>query len=214
MSEASSVHVDLDGNPVEFTSDQLFFQVAEEVKHRLSPDRVVTEIVVDGKPIDLEEEGRIHSQAVSGFGKLSFRSTPVSALLKESLELAPQVCQALILDCEDIESLFAEENLTDANNRIAEMSSLVDWLLQVIASLQSYGSENFRDMSFSGTTVLESVKKMESLLLELHGYLETGNVEDFRRVLKTDFRAHTQQWQELFTEASKSWTPRPSVRAS
>jgi hypothetical protein len=214
MSEAQETTVQVDGEALPFDAETPFANITDELKKKIGPERVVTEIYIDGRSIDIDEEDRLQATALKEMGQLRFVTKEVGGLLKDSLNLAPQICDALSLDCDDIEQFFATGDFVSANNRVAELSSLVDWMLQMIASLQSYGTEDFRDMEFEGTSVLGAVKKMDQLLSKLHEKLQQQNFDEFRSTLKDEFKPELKVWKALFTEASSRWTPRSLQRDS
>lgn len=216
MSKSSmeTVNVELDGKAITFSPEESFGSLSLELKNQLGSERVVTEIYIDGRSIDIEEEDRIQEQSLKDLGRLRFVTKEVGSLLKDSLQLAPQICQALQLDCDDIENFFEKGEFVAANDRIAELSSLVDWMLQMVASLQTYGEEDFRQMSFSGDSVVKLVQRMDKLLNQLHAELQAQSFDNFRNILKNEFKPELVQWHAMFSEAAKCWTPRTSQRAS
>jgi len=209
-----TVTVQLDDEQLNFDGTSSFASVSDQLKTKVAPNRVVTEVFVDERSLNIEEEEEIQSNTLRDLGSIRFCTREVSALLKDSLQLAPQVCEALYLDCDDIESFFDKSDFGAANERIAELSSLVDWMLQMVASLQSYGDGDFRQMPVGESTVIESVRKMDAILSQMYGFLQSQDFDSFRKLLKAEFKPELKVWQEIFTKASTHWTPRASTRES
>lgn len=208
--DGQKIEIELDGKPMGFDSNLSFGEISDQLKASIGPSRVLTEIYVDGRAIDIDEEANLTSRQVGDLGDLKFASKDVGLLLKDSLQLAPQICEALVLDCEDIEKFFEVGDFTSANERIAELSSLVDWLLQMIASLQSYGAEDFKQTSVGKGSVFDSVNRMDEVLRKLHQYLQNMDYDSFRSLLKEDFQSELSAWREMFVGVEKSWRPRES----
>jgi|GEM_PF-6839864 len=215
MAEASAqITVKLDDRDLSFDPESTFGSVESELKKLIAPERVLTEICIDNSSVTIVEEEELQRSLLKNIGKLSFCSKEVSILLRESLQLAPQICDALCLDCDDIENFFSQDDYVEANNRIAELSSLVDWLFQVISSLQAYGSKGFTKQEFSTGSIMEAVKRMDGLLLSLHNYLQAQDFTEFRKILTGPLKNELVSWKTMFTEASTHWTPRPLRRES
>lgn len=207
-SKAAHIQIDLDNEMVSFQADRPFGEVADQIKKNLGVDRVVTEVFVDDRFIDLEEEARLQSTPIAEMGQLRFKSREVGALIKESLDLAPQICEALSLECQDIDGLFEKQALGEAHERVGELSALVDWLLQLISGLQSYGKSDFRAMSLGTETPVQSVQRMEQILSQLHTSLMAKNFDQFRSTLQGRFAPEIKVWKQMFESAKSEWAPR------
>lgn len=214
MESTNQINVDLDGQVLAFGQNESFATISEKIKKDLAPARVLTEVLIDDRYIDLDEEENIGQKQIHELGKLGFRSKEVGSLLMESMKLAPKICEALQLECTDIDSFFEKGELQAAHERIGEMSALVDWLLQLISGLQSYGSADFRVLDTGHGNVFDSVKRMETLLSQLHLKLQVQEFDAFREILTGDFKEELGHWGKLFTEASTNWTPRSLQRES
>jgi len=214
MEDATKIEIVLDGENLAFDASASFGAVAEQIKSSLAPHRVVTEIFVDGRSVNMEEEEMMILQSMKDLGQLTFKSREVGLLLKDSLQLAPQICEALLMDCDDIGGMIEKSEFLKANDRIAELSSLVDWLLQMVASIHSYGDDTSRMFEYEGQSLTDTVKRMESSLTKLHTQLQNKDYMAFKSVLQGEFRVELGAWQKMFTEVAKNWTPRILVRAS
>ena len=208
------IKLNIDGSEREFDGSRTFGEISEELKTEMSPERVITEISVNGAPLDLNEETSIYHKPLSDLGNVDLKSRDVGDLFKDSLVMAPQICEALQLDCDDIQAFFAEEKVQEAHERIGEMTSLIEWLLQLISGVQMYGSEELKEMQFSHGTVLESVHRMEYLLAKLHKHLASSEFKDFSEILRGEFKHELGVWKTLFEEVSIDWTPRSLKRDS
>lgn len=209
MSTETQIQCELDGEFLTFEKTLSFGEVSDQIKQELAPQRVLTEIFVDGEVVDLDEEEKMLGQSISKLGSLSFRSKEVGSLFQESLKLAPSICEALILDVDDIDQFFDKGEELKANERVAELSALVDWLLQMISGLQLYGSDDsFQKIAVEAGTSVDSVKRMETLLKEMHSSLEAQQYDQFRATLTGGFKEELKVWKDVFTKASSCWTPR------
>lgn len=204
----NQIEIEVDGASVFVDGDSLFGNFSEELKRKLGPERVLTEIFVDNRAIDIDEEASLLDLSVKDLGQIRLISKEVGALLKDSLQLAPSICDALLLDCDDIEKLFAESSYIEANERIAELSSLVDWLLQMISSLQSYGNASFQEIKVESGTAVDAVTRMDELLRSLHSKLQSQDYPGFRDILKTSFKKELESWKTLFVKVAAEWTPK------
>lgn len=207
----NQVEIEVDGAAVLVDGDSLFGNFSDELKRKLGPERVLTEIFVDNRAIDIDEEASLLELSVKDLGEIKLISKEVGALLKDSLQLAPSICDALLLDCDDIENLFAESSFIEANERIAELSSLVDWLLQMISSLQSYGSSSFQEIKVESGTAVDAVTRMDELLRSLHSKLQSQDYPGFRDILKTSFKSELESWKILFIKVAAEWAPKEKL---
>jgi hypothetical protein len=206
------IKVEMDDGVLSFSPTLSLQEVSDQIKNQLAPQRVVTEVFMDEKHVGLEEEMRLAFTPISRLGRLAFRSKEVGALIRESLELAPQICAAMEAECHEIKALFSKADLTEAHERVGELSALMDWLLQLITGLQSYGEKDFRSMSLKEGTPLDSVRRMESYLSRLHHHLSSKNFESFCELLVNDFLKETTSWTEMFQKACAEWTPKKIAR--
>ncbi len=180
MSQSSeTITVTIDGASVQFAPGVLFSEASDAIKSKIAPERVITEVHIDGQFVDMEQELKMAAVPVGQLGELKFQSKEVGALIKESLEMAPQICAALPQECKDIDDLFEANKLTEAHERVGELSALMDWLLQLITSLQSYGENDFRTMAMKTGTPIDTVRRMETLLGKLHQCLIAKNYPSF-----------------------------------
>jgi hypothetical protein len=174
----------------------------------------LTEIYVNDRPIDLVEEAEIQAKTLRELGILSFKTRDVVELFKESLQLAPRICDALMMDCEDVEGFFANQQMQEAQERIGELTSLLEWLLQLISGMQSLGGEKIESMSYGDVKVVDSVQRMQVLLGGMHGDLAAQNYDKFRVALRGDFKSEISTWKNIFNDASEKWQPQVSGRES
>ncbi|TVQ78616.1 MAG: hypothetical protein EA369_06320 [Bradymonadales bacterium] len=193
-----------------FDSNVSFENLTERLKLEIGPQRVIAEVKLGTDFLGLDDEAKIAQQPLSKLGPLEFFTKEVTDLLKDSLQLAPRICESLALDCQDVLAFFEKEEFEAAHERIGEISSLVDWLLQCIVSLQSYGDESFKTLAVEEGTLVDSVRAMEKILKELHGHLSSQNYGPFLRILLGEFKPQIILWKALFEKAATSWTPRSS----
>ncbi len=206
--------LELDGEAQEFDSFRTFGAISEEIRTRVAPTRVLTEIYVDDRSIDLEEEEILNRKLFRDLGRVIIRTRNVGDLFRESLQLAPKICQALKLDCEDIENFFAKGDGVSAQERISEMASLMEWLLKLISGVESYGTEKLEKMTFSGGAVISTVAQMQRHLTQLYTHMTRQNWDSFRGILQNEFKREVLTWEALFSELASTWTPRPSILES
>lgn len=206
--------LEIDGVMQEFDSNKTFGAISEEIKKQLGPNRVLTEITIDSRPVDLGEEERLRHIFLKNLGSVSIKTRDVHELFRESLELAPRICEALELDCGDVETFFENKEYQMAQDRVGEMTSLLEWLLQLISGVHSLGTDDIETLEFSGGKVIESVNRMQTLLTRLHIHMASQQWEEFRVVLKGDFLAEVKTWRNLFEDVVKTWNPRTSARES
>lgn len=204
----------LDNQAMEVDGEKTFAIVSQEVKRGLGPQRVLTEIIIDNRPIDLAEEEELAHRTMKDLGEVTFKTRDVVELFKESLQLAPKICEALLMDCDDVEGFFAANDMKQAQERIGELTSLLEWLLQLISGMQSIGGQKLEEMRFGDVAVMESVNKMQFLLGKLHMQLAGKQWDLFRETLKGEFKSEITVWKVIFSDAAESWSPQPSGRAS
>lgn len=210
----SNIQMDLDGSPFELAPTTAFHEASQHVKTQVSPKRVLTEIFIDHKPIGLEEEEKISNTPIEKLGKIKFISKPVEDLLRESAHIAASICDAMELECQEIDQLFQNDDLIKAHERVGEISALVEWMLQLMGSLHSYGHATFGEMKISSGNINDASKGMEACLIRLYGSLGQKDYEAFRTELKTEFQTEIQIWKEVFSAVSKHWTPQASKHDS
>jgi hypothetical protein len=206
--------LELDGLPQEFDCDKTFGAISSEVKTLLAPSRVMTDIFVDGKAVDIYQEETLNRETFKNLGTVVLKSRDVNELFRESLSLAPRICEAMELDCTDIVNFIDAGNMQQAQERIGELTSLLEWLLQLIGGVQSLGKQKLEEMNFSGGKVIDTVNKMQFLLAKLHLHMSAQQWKDFQIVLQGDFAKEIKVWSNLFNEFSKIWSPRSSSRES
>ncbi len=204
----------LDGSQVSVDPAKTFSVISQELKRGLGPQRVLTEIVIDGRAIDLAEEEAMASKPLAELGDVVFKTRDVVELFKESLQLAPRICEALLMDCDDVENFFKANDMRQAQERIGELTSLLEWLLQLISGMQSIGGRKLEEMHYGEVSVVESVNKMQYLLGKLHLQLAGKQWDSFRECLGGEFKVEVAVWKRLFEDASQNWQPAPSDRAS
>jgi len=212
MSQIKNLTVD--GNSVEVESGKTFAMISQEIKRGLGPQRVLTEIIIDNRPIDLNEEESLSTKSISELGDVIFKTRDVVELFRESLQLAPKICEALLLDCDDVEGFFKANEMRQAQERIGELTSLLEWLLQLISGMQQIGGQSLEEMKFGDVSVSESVGRMQFLLGKLHLQLAGQQWDLFRETLGGDFRTEVTVWKTLFEVACESWNPQASARVS
>ena len=198
----------VDGHELQFESAMTFGSVSESLRVKVAPKRVLTEILIDGKQIDLAEEETLRSKSLQDIGSVALKTRDVIELFQESLELAPRICDALSMDCVDIETFFQSGDLRAAQERVSEMTALLEWLLQLVAGMQNLGGLKLSEMNFGGSPVSESMNHMEGLLAKLHVQMTAQDWISFRATLKGEFAAGVSQWRRLFSDAATQWKPR------
>ncbi len=200
--------LELDGASREFESHLPFSAVSNELKNLLAPARVVTEIYVNDKPVSIQEEETLSTVPFKDLGKVVIKSREVNELYRESLNLAPQICEALKLDVQDVIRFFQTGDIQTAQERVSEMTALLEWLLQLISGFQAIAQFNLQEMKFSKGLVMESVDRMQALLTDLHVNLSEQKWEPFQTQLQGPFIQEVEVWKILFEEVStKKWGP-------
>jgi hypothetical protein len=198
----------VDGQEMQFEGAMTFGSVSESLRVKVAPKRVLTEILVDGKHVDLAEEEILRAKSLEEIGSVALKTRDVVELFQESLELAPKICDALSMDCADIETFFQSGDMRAAQERVSEMTALLEWLLQLVAGMQSLGGLKLSEMKFGGSPVSESMNHMEGLLAKLHVQMTAKDWVSFRATLQGDFAAGVSQWKRLFSDAATQWKPR------
>jgi hypothetical protein len=212
--EANQKSLEIDGELRTFDAEKTFGVIAEEIRTSLPNNRVLTDIVLDNRPIDLVEELEINEKALKTLGQIVLRSRQVDELFRESLTSAPRICEALQNDCAELEKFIDEEKFTEATDRLTDMSSLLEWLIQLVVGAQSLGTERIEDMHFSKGRVMDSCTRMQFQLVQLHFQLGNGNWTEFKKILSGDFRTELKTWEILFSELAVNWNPKLNSRAS
>jgi len=198
----------VDGQEMQFEEALTFGTVSESLRLKVAPARVLTEILVDGRPVDLVEEEALRGKALAEIGKITLITRNVVELFRESLELAPRICDALSFDCEDVEKFFEAGDMRAAQERVGEMTALLEWLLQLVSGMQNLGGLKLEEMHFGGCAVSESVAKMEELLTKLHVQMTAKDWAAFRVTLHQEFKPQVARWKQLFVDAAVQWKPR------
>ncbi len=198
----------VDGQEMHFESAMTFGSVSESLRVKVAPKRVLTEILVDGKPVDLAEEEVLRAKSLQDIGSVALKTRDVVELFQESLELAPRICDALSMDCADIESFFQAGDMRTAQERVSEMTALLEWLLQLVAGMQNLGGLKLSEMNYGGSPVSESMNHMEGLLAKMHVQMTAKDWVAFRATLQGEFAAGVSQWRRLFSDAAAHWKPR------
>ncbi|MBN8555936.1 MAG: hypothetical protein J0L93_10865 [Deltaproteobacteria bacterium] len=209
--DASLKSLELDGQVQHFSPEMKFGEISEEIKTKLGATRVLTEIRLDGKSVDLEEEEVLNTKSFKDLGNIVFKTRRIDELFRESLLLAPKICEALRMDCGDVDGFLAKGEVREAHQRVSEMTSLMEWLLQLIAGMQSLGNDKLEDIQFTQGKVMDSVNRMQTLLASLHVHLAGEKWNEFRAVLQGDFFNEVGVWQILFEDVSKTWNPKSSL---
>lgn len=212
--EANQKTLEIDGVVTAFDSEKTFGAITEEVRTILPQNRVLTEIIVDNKAIDLLEEQELNEKHFKALGQVVLKSRQVDELFRESLSVAPRICEALQADCDELEKLLTADMQQQATERLAEMSSLLEWLIQLIVGAQSLGTERIDTMTFSEGRVMDTCTRMQFQLVQLHFNLGAGNWAEFKKILSGDFKKELKTWEVLFNELTTRWTPRTSARES
>lgn len=210
--DASMKQIEIDGKAVGFDPEKSFGAISQEIKMTLAPDRVVTEIFVNDKAVDLVEEEELNARVFKEIGDIKVRSREVHELFRESLQMAPRICEALTLDCSDVHNFISDNNLQSAKERVSEMTSLLEWLLQLISGVESLGNTKLEELTFSRGRVMDSVNRMQFLLAKLHLSLSGEKWEDFRTTMSGEFKTEVENWGALFTELANTWKPRSPTK--
>ncbi|MDB5037895.1 MAG: hypothetical protein JWQ35_1423 [Bacteriovoracaceae bacterium] len=212
--EATQKQLQLDGEIKIFDPSKTFGVIAEEVRVGLPSDRVLTEIIIDNRPVDLVEEEELNKKEFSILGDVVLKTRQVDELFRESLTVAPRICEALQMDCDELENFLNTDKFQEAANRLTEMSALLEWLIQLVVGAQSLGDKRVEDMTFSQGKVMDSCTRMQFQLVQLHSNLADSKWDAFRKILKGDFKSELKIWETMFSDLSTNWTPRTSVRDS
>lgn len=212
--DASQKTLELDGQTRAFDIAKTFGAITEEIRTGLPGHRVLTDIVVDNKAVDLLEELDLNDKTFGNIGRVVLRTRQVDEVFRDSLNSAPLICRVLQVDCEDLENFINVEKYKDATDRLQDMSSLLEWLIQLVVGAQSLGTQRVEDMTFSRGRVMDSCTRMQYQIVQLHFNLGSGNWPEFKKVLTGDFKAELNTWEVMFSELSTNWNPRPSTRAS
>ncbi len=210
--ETTLKNLELDGVMKSFDPEKTFGDITEEIRTTLPEHRVLAEIIVDNKPLDIVEEEELNQTAFKALGQVIIRSRKVDELFRESLQSGPTICEALQMDCDDMEGFLEKQDYAQAQERLAEMSSLLEWLIQLVVGAQSLGDQKVEDMTFEGGKVMDSMTRMQFQLVQLHFHLGAGNWTEFRRTLSGDFKHEIGVWQKLFKNLATTWTPKSTVR--
>lgn len=211
---STNKNLTVDGNTMEVEAQKTFAMVSQEIKRGLGPQRVLTEIVIDDRSIDLNEEESLGNKPISELGNVVFKTRDVVELFRESLQLAPKICEALLMDCRDVETFFEANEMRQAQERIGELTSLLEWLLQLISGMQQIGGQKLEEMRYGNVSVSESVGRMQFLLGKLHLQLAGKQWDLFRETLGGDFKTEINVWKTLFEDAATNWNPQASTRES
>lgn len=212
--EASQKTLEIDGQVKAFDPTKTFGAITEEIRTGLPTHRVLTDIVVDNKSIDLLEELDLNEKNFGLLGQVVLKTRQVDEVFRDSLNSAPLICRVLQVDCEDLENFIAVEKFKDATDRLQDMSSLLEWLIQLVVGAQSLGTQRVEDMTFSRGRVMDSCTRMQYQIVQLHFNLGSGNWDEFKKVLTGDFKAELKTWEIMFSEIATNWNPRPSTRES
>lgn len=206
--------LEMDGQIKAFDPEKPFGSITEELRTTLPNSRVLAEIIVDNRPIDLSEEEELNQKAFKNLGQVVIRSRRVDELFRESLQVSPRICEALQMDCDDMEQFIEKQEYTQAQERLAEMSSLLEWLIQLVVGAQSLGEKRIEELSFEGGRVMDSMNRMQFQLAQLHFHLGAGNWTEFRKMMTGDFKRELKTWESIFTSLAQTWTPNVTARES
>ncbi|NLL37369.1 MAG: hypothetical protein GX256_07610 [Fretibacterium sp.] len=99
-------------------------QAAQE--HVARSGRVLTEIQLDGMPMDEEAFLKVHTGA-----QACFSSKPLRVLINETLAEAQSYIPRLTLGLEEIATLFEGQEAAAAQGKLADALDGLDWLLLV-----------------------------------------------------------------------------------
>jgi hypothetical protein len=212
--DSSMKTLELDGESKIFDGSKTFATVSEEIRMALPPERVLAEIYVDDKPIDLAEEEMLNEKILNDLGRVVVKSRRIDELFKESLQSAPHICQVLQQDCIDVEGFLSKNDFESTHERVIEMTALLEWLIQLVIGTQSLGTTNVDAATFEKQKVSESITRMQYQLVQLHFYLGSQNWEEFKKILTGSFRSELSVWEAFFSEASMTWIPQPSTLES
>lgn len=212
--DGQTKQIEVDGQTMAMDAAKTFGMISQEIRNQLAPDRVVTEIFVDGRAIDIVEEEDIKLKVLNELGRVSLKSRQVHDLFRESLQMAPKICEALMMDCGDVQTFINDKQIQAASDRVGEMTSLLEWLLHLISGMETLGSEAIETMTFSHGRVMDAVNRMQFLLAKLHLDLANEKWEEFRSTLSGDFLNEVTVWKALFTDIAGSWKPKAEVRAN
>ena len=212
--DAQMKSIEIDGELKEFDGTMTFGTISEEIRKTLTSDRVLAEIYVDDKSVDLAEEEQLNGRFFKDLGRVVLRTRKVDELFKESLQSAPGICHVLVQDCEDVEAFMADSKFDEAHERVIEMTALLEWLIQLVIGSQSLGDTERNKSQFTKPQLVESITRMQYQLVQLHFYLGSQNWDEFRKTLKGPFKTELENWRTLFDDLSAQWSPRASVRES
>jgi hypothetical protein len=204
----------IDDYELELSPETSFELACESVKSKIQSGRVLTEIYIGDKSVGLEDEERIAQIPIGRLEAIQFVSKKIEDLLRESSEMAVQLCEAIKLECSDIREIFGTNDLILAHERIAELSSLVGWLLNVMEGLQSHGEASFFEQPIEGSPAKTAVLGLEQSLGRLHQALEKEDYAEFQAELEAGFLGEIAVWKEIFSRVSTSWSPRTEVHDS
>lgn len=210
---AQMTKIKVDGVERDVDSSLTYAALSEQLKAEHSPSRVIVEIFQDEKPISLGEEDQLRFQLVRDLKSLAFVTKDVTMLFRESLGLAPKICEAMALDIEDIDGFFQAGDFRQAQERVGELTSLVEWLLELISGIQALGDTKIEDLTFSQGGVMDAVQRMNRELVSLHSEMAAQQWDAFRTRLKGSFCAEVQVWRALFTDVASTWNPSAVVRS-
>lgn len=206
--------LELDGTAQTFSGHKTFGDVTQEIRQSLAPHRVITEIFIDDRPLSLLEEERLNHCVLKDMGRIVFKTRFIHELFRESLKMAPKICEAILHDCEEIDQLFSMNDLQKAQEHIGDMMALLEWLFQLVTGIETLGKIPLNQMIMEGESILQIVNRMNAILEQMYTALNEQKFDPFRKIMKKEFFHEMNHWKELFKEASVTWLPRLSIRES
>ncbi len=212
--ESTLKSIEIDGELKEFDSNLTFGLISDQIRGSLSADRVLAEIFVDDRSIDISEEEQLNSQFVKDLGRVVLRTRNVDDLFRESLQSAPSICQVLVQDCDDVQTFMNNSQFEEAHERVIEMTALLEWLIQLMMGAQSLGDVEANREKWSKTDLMESITRMQYQLVQIHFYLGSQNWDEFRKALDGTFKSELTVWKSIFDVLAKQWSPRGVARES
>jgi len=193
-----------------------FGAVIEEVTLRASASgRIVHGIGVDGKEISLDEEREMSDRPVKEIDSLHIRTTTSEALLKEAIDGAVYLSEALRHDIRTVVASIHENGACDAKTLCVSCIESLGTFFQLTGAV-------FNGVSAGVFTLPESAsgKSMElpepptEISVTLQRFFDVWQAQDWPRIasiFEEEISPHIEEWAEFFSAMSNRKARQPDL---
>lgn len=165
--------------------------------------QVVTQLLIDGKEVTLEEEEEIQGNALTTVDQIDIVCRNAKDVLRDGLRTGDPVVDQLMEDCQRTVDAFRKDDVQAGGQALEEATGLIQWMLHLMHGMKTV-LEWPADNQYENRPFSEHLAKFEENLRLIHEHAENRAFPALCDSLEQSFLPNLPAWKAIFRSGAES----------